>query len=140
MSYAIRIHETGGPEVLRLEQVEIGEPGPGEARVRHTYVAVNFIDVYFRTGRYPMPLPNGLGSDAVGVVEAVGPGVADIRPGDRVGYLLGPQGAYSDVRVMPADVLDPDPRGRQGQHRRDPDDEGHDCPVPVPAGLSAEGR
>ena len=111
MSYAIRIHETGGPEVLRLEQVEIGEPGPGEVRVRHTYVAVNFIDVYFRTGRYPMPLPNGLGSDAVGVVEAVGPGVADIRPGDRVGYLLGPQGAYSDVRVMPADVLIPIPEG-----------------------------
>ena len=111
MSYAIRIHETGGPEVLRLEQVEIGEPGPGEARVRHTYVAVNFIDVYFRTGRYPMPLPNGLGSDAVGVVEAVGPGVTDIRPGDRVGYLLGPQGAYSDVRVMPADVLIPIPEG-----------------------------
>lgn len=111
MSYAIRIHETGGPEVLTLEQVEVGAPGPGEARVRHTYVAVNFIDVYFRTGRYPMPLPGGLGSDAVGVVEAVGPGVTDIRPGDRVGYLLGPQGAYSDVRVMPADVLIPIPDG-----------------------------
>ena len=97
--------------MLRLEQVAIGEPGPGEARVRHTYVAVNFIDVYFRTGRYPMPLPNGLGSDAVGVVEVVGPGVADIRTGDRVGYLLGPQGAYSDVRVMPADVLIPIPEG-----------------------------
>ena len=111
MSYAIRIHELGGPEVLRLEEVEVGDPGPGEARVRHTYIAVNFIDVYFRTGRYPMPLPNGLGSDAVGVVEAVGPGVTDIRPGDRVGYLLGPQGAYSEVRVMPADVLIPIPDG-----------------------------
>jgi NADPH2:quinone reductase len=111
MSYAIRVHETGGPEVLRIEQVDVGEPGLGEARVRHTYVAVNFIDVYFRSGRYPMPLPNGLGSDAVGVVEAVGPGVTDIRPGDRVGYLLGPQGAYSDVRVMPADVLIPIPEG-----------------------------
>jgi NADPH2:quinone reductase len=74
-------------------------------------VAVNFIDTYFRTGRYPLQLPNGLGSDAVGVVEAVGPGVEDIRPGDRVGYLLGPQGAYSDVRVMPADVLIPLPDG-----------------------------
>jgi NADPH2:quinone reductase len=73
--------------------------------VRHTFVAVNFIDVYFRSGRYPLPLPNGLGSDAVGVVEAVGPGVDDIRVGDRVGYLLGPQGAYSEARVMPADVL-----------------------------------
>ena len=111
MAKAIRFHETGGPEVLKLETVEVGEPGPGQARVRHTYVAVNFIDIYFRTGRYPLPLPNGLGSDAVGVVEAVGEGVTDIRAGDRVGYLLGPQGAYSDVRVMPADVLIPLPDG-----------------------------
>ena len=109
MAKAIRLHETGGPEVLKLETVEVGEPGPGQARVRHSYVAVNFIDIYFRTGRYPLPLPNGLGSDAVGVVEAVGTGVTDIKPGDRVGYLLGPQGAYSDVRVMPADVLIPLP-------------------------------
>jgi NADPH2:quinone reductase len=108
---AIRFHETGGPEVLKLETVEVGEPGPGQARVRHSFIAVNFIDVYFRTGRYPLPLPNGLGSDAVGVVEAVGPGVTDIRPGDRVGYLLGPQGAYADVRVMPAEVLIPIPDG-----------------------------
>jgi NADPH2:quinone reductase len=92
MSRAIRIHEIGGPEVLKLEATQVGEPGPGQARVRHTYVAVNFIDVYFRTGRYPLPLPNGLGSDAVGVVEAIGPGVTDVRVGDRVGYLLGPQG------------------------------------------------
>src|SRR5688572_22126977 len=105
MSHAIRFHETGGPEVLRLEGVQVGEPGPGQARVRHTAIAVNFIDVYFRTGRYPAALPSGLGSDAVGVVEAVGTGVNYIRPGDRVGYLLGPQGAYSDVRIMPADVL-----------------------------------
>jgi NADPH:quinone reductase len=109
MSRAIRLHETGGPEVLKLENVEVGPPGPGQARVRHTYVAVNFIDIYFRTGRYPMPLPNGLGSDAVGVVEAVGEGVDDIKVGDRVGYLLGPQGAYSDVRLMPAEVLIPLP-------------------------------
>jgi NADPH2:quinone reductase len=111
MAHAIRLHEIGGPEVLKLETVEVGEPGPGEARVRHAFIAVNFIDIYFRTGRYPMPLPNGLGSDAVGVVEAVGPGVTDIKPGDRVGYLLGPQGAYSDVRVMPAAVLIPIPDG-----------------------------
>jgi NADPH2:quinone reductase len=109
MPRAIRLHQTGGPEVLKLEPTEVGEPGPGQARVRHTYVAVNFIDVYFRTGRYPLPLPNGLGSDAVGVVEAVGSGVTDVRVGDRVGYLLGPQGAYADVRVMPADVLIPLP-------------------------------
>ena len=111
MTQAIRFHETGGPEVLRLEQVEVGEPGPGQARVRHTYIAVNFIDIYFRTGRYPLALPNGIGSDAVGVVEAVGAGVTDIRVGDRVGYLLGPQGAYAEVRVMPADVLIPLPAG-----------------------------
>ena len=111
MAKAIRFHETGGPEVLRLEDVDVGAPGPGRARVRHTYIAVNFIDIYFRTGRYPLPLPNGLGSDAVGVVEAVGPGVTDIKVGDRVGYLIGPQGAYSEARVMPAEVLIPLPEG-----------------------------
>jgi NADPH:quinone reductase len=109
MSRVIRFYETGGPEVLKLENVEVGEPGPGEARVRHAYVAVNFIDTYFRTGVYPLALPNGLGSDAVGIVEAVGPDVAEVKVGDRVGYLLGPQGAYSDVRVMPAAVLIPIP-------------------------------
>jgi NADPH:quinone reductase len=105
MAKAIRFSTIGGPEVLRLETVEVGEPGPGQARVRHSYIAVNFIDVYFRTGTYPLQLPNGLGSDAVGVVEAVGPDVLDIHVGDRVGYLMGPQGAYSDVRVMPAAML-----------------------------------
>jgi NADPH2:quinone reductase len=111
MAHAVRLDRLGGPEVLRLAEVEVGEPGPGQARVRHTYVAVNFIDIYFRTGRYPLELPNGLGSDAVGVVEAVGPGVRDVKPGDRVGYLLGPQGAYADVRLMPAAVLIPLPEG-----------------------------
>ena len=105
MSRAIRFHETGRPEVLKLESVEVGEPGPGQARVRHSYIAVNFIDVYFRTGRYPLALPNGLGSDAVGVVDAIGPGVTEVQVGDRVGYLLGPQGAYADERIMPANVL-----------------------------------
>jgi NADPH2:quinone reductase len=115
MAKAIRFYQTGGVDVLKLETVDVGEPGPGQARVRHAYVAVNFIDIYFRTGRYPLALPegvgSGLGSDAVGVVEAVGEGVTDIRAGDRVGYLLGPQGAYSDVRVMPAEVLIPLPDG-----------------------------
>jgi NADPH2:quinone reductase len=105
MTQAIRFHETGGPEVLQLERVEVGDPGPGQVRIRHTAIAVNFIDVYFRTGRYPSALPAGLGSDAVGVVEAVGPGVSFLTPGDRVGYLLGPLGAYSQARVMPAEVL-----------------------------------
>lgn len=111
MVKAIRFHATGGPEVLKLEDVEVGDPGPGQARVRHSYIALNFIDTYFRTGRYPLALPNGLGSDAVGVVEAVGPGVADVRAGDRVGYLIGPQGAYAQARVMPAEVLIPLPDG-----------------------------
>jgi NADPH:quinone reductase len=111
MSRVIRFHETGGPEVLKLEQVDVGPPGRGEVRVRHRYIAVNFIDIYFRTGRYPLALPNGLGSDAVGVVEAIGEGVDCVGIGQRVGYLLGPQGAYSDVRVMPADVLIPLPDG-----------------------------
>ena len=109
MTQAIRFHETGGPEVLRLETVEVGAPGPGQVRVRHTRIAVNFIDIYFRIGRYPAPLPagigSGLGSDAVGVVEAVGEGVTFLQPGDRVGYMLGPLGAYSEARVMPAEVL-----------------------------------
>jgi len=105
MTQAIRFHETGGPEVLKFERVEVGDPGPGQVRIRHTAIAVNFIDVYFRTGRYPSALPAGLGSDAVGVVEAVGPGVSFLTPGDRVGYLLGPLGAYSQARVMPAEVL-----------------------------------
>ena len=109
MPHAVRFYETGGPEVLKYEQVEVGDPGPGQVRVRHSYVAVNFIDIYFRIGRYPSQLPNGMGSDAVGVVEAVGPGVTEVREGQRVGYLLGPLGAYSDVRVMPAEVLIPLP-------------------------------
>ncbi|MGA8513377.1 MAG: quinone oxidoreductase [Burkholderiaceae bacterium] len=105
MAKAIRFYETGNTDVLKLETVEVGDPGPGQARVRHTGIAVNFIDIYFRTGLYPTALPSGLGSDAVGIVEAVGEGVSDIAVGDRVGYLIGPQGAYSDVRVMPAQFL-----------------------------------
>src|SRR4029079_19505038 len=111
MAQAIRFSQTGGPDVLRLETLNLDEPGSGQVRVRHTYVAVNFIDIYFRTGRYPLALPNGLGSDAVGVVEAVCACVTDLKPGDRVGYLLGPQGAYADVRVLPAEVLIPLPDG-----------------------------
>ena len=102
MVKAIRIHETGGPEVMRWEDVEVGEPGPGEARVRHVAVGLNFADTYFRTGYYPVSLPNGLGVEAAGVVEAVGPGVTQVAPGDRVGYTGSPLGAYSMERVMPA--------------------------------------
>ena len=105
MAKAIRIHRNGGPEVMEYVDVEVGEPGPGEARVRQHAVGVNFIDVYFRTGLYPHPLPAGLGKEGAGVVEAVGEGVLDVKVGDRVAYAGGPNGAYADVRNLPASVL-----------------------------------
>jgi NADPH:quinone reductase len=110
MVKAIRIHEIGGPGVLRFEDVKLPEPGPGQARVRHTAIGVNFIDTYHRTGLYKLPLPSGLGVEAAGVVEAVGPGVTHARPGDRVAYVSRPPGAYAEAAVVPADrlVLVPD--------------------------------
>ncbi|MFO0583804.1 MAG: quinone oxidoreductase [Anaeromyxobacter sp.] len=102
MPRAIRIHETGGPEVLRLEDVPVGAPGAGEVRLRHTAIAVNFVDTYHRTGLYPLKLPVVIGVEAAGVVEAVGPGVQGLSPGDRVVYLTG-SGAYAEVRLAPAD-------------------------------------
>jgi NADPH2:quinone reductase len=101
---AIRIQQTGGPEVLRLEEIEVGDPGPGEARVRHTAVGVNFVDVYHRTGLYPLPLPTGLGVEAAGVVEAAGAGVSHVRAGDRVAYVAS-AGSYAQARVVAADRL-----------------------------------
>ncbi|MGZ8291029.1 MAG: quinone oxidoreductase family protein [Telluria sp.] len=105
MAKAIRMLRTGGPEVMEYVDVEVGEPGPGEARVRHAACGVNFIDVYFRTGLYPQPLPAGLGKEGAGVVEAVGEGVTEVKVGDRVAYAGGPNGAYSEVRNMPAAML-----------------------------------
>jgi NADPH2:quinone reductase len=105
MPKAIRIHETGGPEVMRLEEVAVGEPGPGQARVRHTAIGVNFIDTYHRSGLYKLPLPSGLGVEGAGTVEAVGPGVSHVKVGDRVAYMGGPPGGYSEVRLIPADRL-----------------------------------
>ncbi len=105
MVKAIRIHATGGPEVLRLDEVEVGEPGPGQARVRHTAIGVNFLDTYHRSGLYPVTLPSGLGSEAAGVVEAVAPDVKHVAPGDRVAYAGGPPGAYAEARLIPADRL-----------------------------------
>jgi NADPH2:quinone reductase len=105
MAKAIRMTRTGGPEVLEYVDVEVGEPGPGEARVRQHAIGLNFIDVYFRTGLYPMPLPAGLGQEGAGVVEAVGEGVTHVQPGDRVAYAGGPNGAYSALRIMRADIL-----------------------------------
>ena len=105
MSHAIRIHATGGPEVLKYEEVSVGAPGPGEARVRHTAIGVNYIDTYHRGGLYPVTLPSGIGNEAAGVVEAVGPGVDWVKPGDRVATCTGPLGAYSSERIVPADRL-----------------------------------
>jgi NADPH2:quinone reductase len=107
---AIRVHETGGPEVLRLEEIEVGDPGPGQLRIRQTAIGVNFIDTYFRTGLYQSPLPFTAGQEGAGVVEAIGEGVQDVRVGDRVAYAGGPIGAYTAARLFPADqvVLLPD--------------------------------
>ena len=105
MPKAIRFYSNGGPEVLQWEEVAVGDPGPGEARVRHKACGLNMLDVYQRTGLYKVSLPSGAGSEGSGVVEAVGPGVTQVKPGDRVAYAGGPLGAYSDVRVMPVDRL-----------------------------------
>ena len=104
MPIAVRFHQTGGPEVLKLEEDALGDPGEGQARVRHTAIGVNFIDTYHRSGLYPLPLPSAVGSEGGGVVEAVGPGVSHIQPGDRVAY-AGGVGSYAEVRLMPADRL-----------------------------------
>ena len=95
MNHAIRIHRTGGPEVLQWEAVELPPPAAGEVRLRHHAVGLNFIDTYHRSGLYPLPLPSGLGMEGAGVVEAVGEGVAGLKVGDRVAYTGGPLDAYS---------------------------------------------
>jgi len=104
MHYAIQIHTTGGPDVLRWTEVEVGEPGPGQARVRQAAAGLNYIDVYQRTGYYPQPLPFIPGLEGAGVVEAVGEAVSDLKAGDRVAY-AGPPGGYSEVRLIAADCL-----------------------------------
>jgi NADPH2:quinone reductase len=104
MAKAIRIERTGGPEVMELVDVAIGTPGPGEARLRQTAIGVDFVDVYHRTGLYALALPTGLGVEAVGVVEAIGRDVGQVKPGDRVAYVTGP-GAYATERIVPADRL-----------------------------------
>lgn len=107
MANAIRFYETGGPEVLRYEHVAVGEPGPGQVRLRHEAVGLNYADTYFRNGTYPIPMPNGLGVEAAGVVEAVGEGVTNVDVGDRVTYtgFINTLGAYSTMRLIPAAPL-----------------------------------
>ena len=104
MPHAIRIHQTGGPQVLQWEEVEVGEPGPGQIRLRQEAAGINFIDVYHRTGLYPQPLPFTPGVEGAGVVEAVGPDITAVKIGDRVAY-AGPIGGYADVRLIDADRL-----------------------------------
>lgn len=102
---AFRVHVHGRPEVLTFEDVPLPDPGPGEVVVRHTAIGVNYIDVYHRSGLYPMPLPAGIGVEAAGKVEFTGPDVRDLKIGDRVAYAGGIPGAYSEARTIPADRL-----------------------------------
>jgi NADPH2:quinone reductase len=111
MTKAIRIRKPGGPEMMEWTDVEVGKPGPGEARVKLHAAGLNFIDVYHRTGLYPLPLPAGIGQEGAGVVEEVGAGVSHIKAGDRVAFGSGPTGAYAEARVMPAQHLVKLPRG-----------------------------
>jgi NADPH2:quinone reductase len=111
MPFAIRIHQTGGPEVMQWEDVESSDPGPGEARIRHTAIGVNYIDTYHRSGLYPMQLPLTPGSEAAGIVDAVGPGVSELAAGDRVAYCMGGPGSYGEVRNVRAERLIKLPEG-----------------------------
>jgi NADPH2:quinone reductase len=114
MPHAIRINQTGGPEVLQWQEVTVGDPGPGEVRVRNTAVGLNFIDTYHRSGLYPMPLPLTLGSEGAGVIEAVGPKVKGLKVGDRVAYAQ-PIGAYAEVLMRPVARLVKIPTGVSDQ-------------------------
>ncbi|HRP21524.1 MAG TPA: quinone oxidoreductase, partial [Alicycliphilus sp.] len=102
MTLAVQIRQHGGPEELQIVDVQVGDPGPGEVRIRHHAVGLNFIDVYHRTGLYPLSMPAGIGMEAAGVIEAVGEGVTHLKAGDRAAYASQPPGSYCEVRVMPA--------------------------------------
>ena len=104
-AHAVMLRRNGGPEILGIEQLSLPPPGPGQVRVRHAAIGLNFIDTYFRSGLYPLPLPSGLGNEAAGVVEAVGSAVTGFREGDRVGYFTGPPGAYATHRLVDQDRL-----------------------------------
>lgn len=111
MPKAVRIQQTGGPEVMQWTDVEVGDPGPGQARVRHTAAGLNYIDTYHRSGLYPIQLPSAIGMEGAGVVEAVGPDVKEVKVGDRVAYATPPIGSYSEVRLIPANRLVVVPKG-----------------------------
>lgn len=115
MIKAIRFHQTGGPEVLSWDDVDVADPGSGEIRIRHTAVGLNYIDTYHRSGLYPLPLPSGIGMEGAGVVEAVGPGVAAVSEGDRVAYAAGPPGSYAEARVIEVDKVVKVPDGVDDQ-------------------------
>ncbi len=115
MAKAVRIHQHGGPEVLQFEEVTVGDPGPGQARIRQTAIGLNFIDTYHRSGLYQLQMPSGIGTEGAGVVEAVGSGVNWVKAGDRVAYAGGPPGAYADMRLVPADRLVKIPEGISDQ-------------------------
>ena len=110
MAKAIRFHTQGGPEVLQVDDIPVGEPAQGQVRIRHTAIGVNFVDVYQRSGLYPMQLPGIAGNEGAGVVDAVGPGVKDLKKGDRVAY-TGLPGSYCEARVVPADRMVKIPKG-----------------------------
>src|SRR4026207_31156 len=111
MTHAVRIHSYGGPEVLRWDTIEVADPGPGQVRVRHTAIGLNFIDTYERTGLYAVTFPAVLGREAAGVAQAVGPRVSQVKVGDRVAYAFNSSGAYSEARVLPAERLVRTPEG-----------------------------
>src|SRR3990170_5788684 len=115
MAKAIRYHKQGGPEVLQLDEGAVGEPGPGQVRIRHTAMGVNFVDTYQRSGLYPMQLPQVAGNEGAGVVEAVGAGVTELKAGDRIAY-TGLPGSYCEARIVPADRMGELPQG--GTHEQ----------------------
>ncbi len=133
---AIRVHEYGGPEVMHYEDIAVPEPGQGQVRVKVEAAGVNFIDIYHRTGLYGGQLPLTLGVEAAGIVDAIGPDVTGIKPGDRIAYPL-QQGTYAEYAVVPASQLVPVPSGVSAPPGRRPDGAGPDGPLPEPQHLSA---
>ncbi len=110
MAKAVRYHKQGGPEVLQVDDIQVGDPGQGQVRIRHTAIGVNFVDTYQRSGLYPMQVPQVAGNEAAGVVDAVGAGVTDLKAGDHVAY-TGLPGSYCEIRIVPADRMVKLPQG-----------------------------